>query len=176
MTTSVGSSDDEGRLAVRAAAVVGGDDAAVGGRVGVAAGARPSAAASRPAAGRSRRSRTGRARAGPWTTPGPNSPAAPAAHGLAAALAGHHPLAAQPELEGDDAALGVLGGVVVDRVGRRQARVVLGGGQHVADGEVAGAQPLVPGHPGGGEQRRVAGQQHDLVDGDRRRRRGRGRR
>ena len=98
---------------------------------------------------------------------GPNSPSAQRAGRLAAALAGHDPLPADPELEGHDPALGIVGGVVVGRVGRHQPGVVLGRGQHVAHREVARAQPLVPRHPRGREQRLLAGQQHDLVDGHR---------
>ena len=74
-----------------------------------------------------------------------------------------HLLAAQAELEGH----GLDRRVVGQRVGRDERGVVRDGRQQVAGAEVAGAHPLVPRHPGRRQQRAVAGQQHDLVDGGR---------
>ena len=47
-----------------------------------------------------------------------------------------------------------------------QPRIVSGRGEHVTDPEVAGLEPIAPGHPRKAEQRAGAGQQHDLIDRD----------
>ena len=57
-------------------------------------------------------------------------------------------------------------GVVAEGVRRHEPRVVLLDGQQVARGQVAGLDPLLVRHPLGRDDRLVAGQQHDLVDGD----------
>jgi len=82
----------------------------------------------------------------------------PALGGIEPAGAGEHPGPAEAEFEGDLLDLGVAGVGVAGH----QPRVVRGGRQQVAGAEVAGLQALAPGHPGGGEQRPVAGQQHHL--------------
>ena len=55
--------------------------------------------------------------------------------------------------------------VVAEGVRRHEPRVVLLDGQQVARGEVAGLEPLPVGHPRRRDDRVVAGDQHDLVDG-----------
>src|SRR3982750_3950524 len=129
--------DDEGGLAVGAAAVVGGDHPAVGGGIGVPASTHPLP----QGAGQGQVEAAGRARAGclpGHRRAGPDPPGGPAAARLGAALGGHDPLAAQPEFLGDDPALRVVGRVVRHEVGRDQARVVLGGRGGVADRAGAG--------------------------------------
>ena len=56
--------------------------------------------------------------------------------------------------------------VAVEDDQRHQALVVGAGGQQVADADVTGAQPVLPGHPGRREQRVGARQQDALVDRD----------
>ena len=51
-------------------------------------------------------------------------------------------------------------------VGGNQPRVVARRGKQVARGQVGGLDPLGPGHPGRGEERAAAREQHDVVDGD----------
>jgi hypothetical protein len=149
---------------VGAAAVVDGDHAAVGGRVGVAA--RPDQRAQGP--GQRQPEAAGAARAGRLPShrrARAEVPVGPAADRLAAALGGHDPLAPEPDLPDGHRGFRVVVGVVVGGVGGHQARIVLGGRQHVADRQVTGPQPLVPRHPRRREQRGVPGQQDDLVEG-----------
>ena len=56
--------------------------------------------------------------------------------------------------------------VVAEEVRRDQPRVVVVDGQQVARRQVAGLDPLAVGHPRRGDDRLVAGDQHDLVDRD----------
>ena len=57
--------------------------------------------------------------------------------------------------------------VVAEGVRRHQPRVVVLDRQQVAGRQVAGLDPLLVGHPVRRHDRLVAGDQHDLVDGDR---------
>lgn len=148
------------RLGVRAAAVVGGHDAAVVGGVLVRAHTEdlpqlPGQRDVEPAGGalRGRGHRDGGA--------GPADAVVPAGGGPVAALLRQHPDAPEPRLPQrlPVAVLLDLGvaGSEPDVVGR--------GRQQVAGAEVAGTQPLQPRHPLRGEQGVLARQQDALADG-----------
>ena len=93
----------------------------------------------------------------------------PALGGELAALEREGADPAEAELVGDVADLGLVVGVervVAEGVRRHQPRVVVGDRQQVAGRQVAGLDPLPVGHPRRRDDRLVAGDQHDLVDGD----------
>ena len=76
---------------------------------------------------------------------------------------------AETEVGGDGLDLRLVLGlerVVAEGVRRHQARVVVGDGQQVAGREVTGLQALAVGHPLGGRDGLLAGDEDDLVDGD----------
>ena len=84
--------------------------------------------------------------------------------GQVAPLEGEHPLASEPDLSREGAVEGVH--VVAGRPRGHESRVVLLGREHVAWAEVAGLDALLVRRPRRRDDRLVAGEQHDLVDGD----------
>ena len=94
----------------------------------------------------------------------------PALGGELASLDGEGAHPAEAEVLGDLADLRLVVGVervVAEGVRRDQPRVLVADREQVAGRQVAGLDPLAVGHPGRGHDRLVAGDQHDLVDGDR---------
>ena len=88
----------------------------------------------------------------------------PALRGQVAALEREHPRPTEAELVDDRCSLVV--GALAGEVRRHEPQVVLVGREQVAGRQVAGLDPLAPRHPRRGDDGLVAGQQHDLVDGD----------
>ena len=84
---------------------------------------------------------------------------------------GQGPDTAEAEVLGDLAYLRLLVGVervVTEGVRRDQPRVVVLHREQITGREVAGLDPVAVGHPGGRDDRRVTGNEDDLVDGHRR--------
>ena len=69
--------------------------------------------------------------------------------------------AAEPHLRGDLVDLRVSAGHVTGH----ESGIVGGRGEQVTGAQIAGLNPLMPGHPLRREQRRRSGHQHDFADG-----------
>ena len=155
-------------LGVRAAAVVERDDPAV--VVGVAVGAHPEHSASAPAIGTKKPQVEQGAGADRQRRAGPASPSYQRCAARSRPSGDSTRARPRPRSLGDhaDRALSsVSSGSSPKRVRRHQPRVVVVDGQQVAWRKVAGLDPLAVGHPRRRDDGLVAGDQHDLVDGDR---------